>query len=833
MHKRVMIGAAVMAALAMGARDGAAQEFPADQAAAARDAVRQCIAAGQAQQETEAKLHAGRAEPVLQRWIQAEPRNPEPRVRLADVKSRCLIPFASMMGAGTLIGQANTLLEEALQIDSTHWEARFSLAMNHFHTPDFLGRGPEALRHLEILLSQQGDAARPHFANTYHYLAEMYRRSNRAADADALRRRAAALFPSDPRFREGGGPGAVSQAAAGGKSLQMEEIVVEGGNRMDDTRSATALKRMDVLVTPGGTADVMQAFQTGPGTTRAAEGSDLYVRGGDPAESPVFVDGARLFYPGRYETLNGAAFGILDAQVLESAYFSSGGFSARYGDALSGVLDLTTVGRPDARVVRLNANTVQLGTTLDAPLGATAGAWGTVRLTDSRLMLGMHGRTEEFVRAPQALEGMIGAAWEPRAGTEVKLIAMADGDGSERQVDAYGYTGGFRAGGANRLAALSGRTTLAGDRIALRGVASASKRTTEYAFGVLDRARTDRGASARFDADVTIAGGRVSAGVEGAWMDGVQTGTVPTTDRMDPDAPSRALDGMAEDATHVGAYVEAERGLGLDLAVIAGARVDRLPGSGAWTADPRLAVAYRAGPWTLRLAGGVFHKGAWRAKYRVPDAGSPSGTPGSARHLVLGAERGGEPSLKVEGFWKAYGDYTATGEGPAIASGRAAGLDAIVRWDEQKRVNGWITYSYLDGSVELEDGGTAPSAVDVTHTLTAVTRIVLRPQWELGGTLRLGTGRPYTAILGADEDGRPVYGAPNGARMPTYARLDGRLTRYIPMKAGVGVVYLEGLNLLDRANVQSYTYGAGYTERRSMPAFFAQRTLVLGMGLTF
>ncbi|HWK90363.1 MAG TPA: hypothetical protein VNP72_10215, partial [Longimicrobium sp.] len=378
-----------------------------------------------------------------------------------------------------------------------------------------------------------------------------------------------------------------------------------------------------------------------------------------------------------------------------------------------------------------------------------------------------------------------------------------------------------------------GRTTLAGDNLALRGVVSASRRETAYEFGVLDRTRTDRGASARFDADVGITGGRVSMGVEGAWMDGVQTGTVPTSDRLDPGAPSRALDGIAEDATHVGGYVEAERAIGSDLAVIAGARVDRLPGSDGWTADPRLALAYRTGEWTLRLAGGVFHQGGWRGKYRVPDAGSPGGTPGSARHLVVGAERGGEPSLRVEGYWKEYGDYTAAADGPAITSGRAAGMDAIVRWDEQKRVNGWLTYSYLDGSVALADGGTAPSAVDVTHTLTAVTRIVLRPQWELGGTLRLGSGRPFTAILGADAQGRPVYGAPNGDRMPTYTRVDGRLTRYIPMRAGVGVVYLEGLNLLDRANVQAYTYGAGYTERRSMPAFFAQRTLILGMGLTF
>jgi hypothetical protein len=78
-----------------------------------------------------------------------------------------------------------------------------------------------------------------------------------------------------------------------------------------------------------------------------------------------------------------------------------------------------------------------------------------------------------------------------------------------------------------------------------------------------------------------------------------------------------------------------------------------------------------------------------------------------------------------------------------------------------------------------------------------------------------------------------VYGTPNGERMPAYTRLDGRVMRYLPMNGSVGVLYLEMLNLLDRNNVQAYTYGPGYAERRDVPAFFSNRTIILGMGLTF
>jgi|GEM_PF-503529 len=860
--------AVLAAALLATSRAAAAQADPHADAAAA---LQQCMAAAQAGTELPAIAAADRAQALFQQWAKDAPRDPAPRIGLASVASRCRIPFAEMMQKGVLVGQANGLLEEALQMDSTSWDARFSLAMNHFHSPEFMGKTGDAIRHLEILLAQQHDRAdRPSFALPYLYLGDLYKRVHRDADARALWERGARLFPGDARFKQkltGAAPaasatgaaapagrtaagatrtatpgtaaarpgGAVSAAAAArGAALTLAPIVADGGNRLDDTRSQTALRRIDVLTTPGGSADVMQSFQTMPGATRAGDGSDLYVRGGDPAEAPVFVDGARLVYPGRHENLNGAVFGILDSQVLKNAYFSSGGFSVRYGDALSGVLDLETNGRPIARRVNVMANTVQLGLNGDLPAGRRAGAWASVRGTDAAVMLAMHGRANEFSRAPTSLEGIAGAVWEPRAGTQLKLVAIADGDQSARDVDYYGWTGPFQSRGMNRLAALSGRTVSMDGARGLRGSLSFTRRTTGYTYGVLDRDRTDRAARGRLDGDLAWGSdGRIRVGVEGAWMDAHEEGVVPTTQQLAPGSPSEQTQ-MLADATHVGGYVEAERQMGSRVAVIGGLRADRLPGEDAWTADPRLALAFRAaGGWTLRAGGGVFHQGRWRTRYQLPDAGSPSGTPTVARHLTVGAEHGGEPSLKVEAFVKDYDGYVENGEGPRIAAGRAMGMDAILRWSHQKVLNGWITYSYLDGTLSLADGRDVPSAVDVTHTLTGVARLTLPHSFEVGTTARLGTGRPFTPITGADAAGKAVYGAPNGDRMPTYTRLDGRVMRYLPMNGSVGVLYLEMLNLLDRNNVQAYTYGPGYAERRAVPAFFSNRTLILGMGLTF
>ncbi len=278
-----------------------------------------------------------------------------------------------------------------------------------------------------------------------------------------------------------------------------------------------------------------------------------------------------------------------------------------------------------------------------------------------------------------------------------------------------------------------------------------------------------------------------------------------------------------------------------------GARADRLPGENAWTADPRAAVALRLGEWTVRAGAGLFHQGRWRIGYRLPDPGSPSGVATRARHAVLGLERSGTLDLRAELFLKRYDGYVApsqlpsesvasAAEGPAARAGDARGLDALARWNGSGRLTGWPSYSLLRSRVQLADGAWVRSPLDVTHSLTSVTKLALGEEWEVGTTLRYGTGRPYTAIVGATPDsaGRltPVYGTIDARRVPDYFRADGRITRLASWHGRPLAAYLEMLNVLDRRNVSGYSYDASYRTAEPQLSFFSHRTLVLGLDVT-
>ncbi len=770
----------------------------------------------------------------------------------ARVRSQCLIPFAPFMRKAVLLDESNALLEQALQIEPRHLLARFVLGMNHYHSPTFLGRTQAAVQALERVLEDHGDREERIVALAYLHLGELYERQGRLALALQTWRRGAERFPADPALREkagavalGAGADSVSptrppSTAQEGTSYTLAPIVVHGSTySVDDPRAATRLSQQEVFTLPGGTADIFQTFQTLPGVTRVAgDGGDLYVRGGDPAETPIYVDGARLFHPGRFETLNGSIFGVLDPGAMRAAHFSSGGFSARYGNALSGVVALETDRRPLERRGRANVSIASLGGTLWQPLGDRAGFWATTMLTHTGLLLETHGRADEYPESPTSHQLMVGVGIEPRRGWEVSASALSEADHTAALVSATGHDGTFTSDAATRLVTTQIRAETPDGRGLARLTFGASERESQFRFGVLARDREDRALDARLDGELQRERVTFRAGLEGALLDARTDGTIPAGEQLAPGSPAVHLDDETDQAHHVGGYTELEWRALDRLAIVAGLRADELPGESRVTLDPRLAAAYKAGDWTFRIGGGLFSQGRWRTRYVLPDGGSPAGVPRRAQHLVAGFQHDGAPALRVEGYVKRYDDYVAeAGElaaGPPIAAGYAAGVDVLLRPQALGPLDGWLTYSYLKAELELEDGARVPSHHDVTHSLTAVAKLSFGAS-ELGFTARYATGRPFTPILGAEplEPGQPpapVYGPLHSGRLPTYFRLDGRLTQLLPFfGGGVLIAFVEALNLLDRDNVTMYTYDAGYRNRYPVRNFFGDRIFLIGV----
>ncbi len=138
----------------------------------------------------------------------------------------------------------------------------------------------------------------------------------------------------------------------------LDEIVISAGTiEANNERKVTILKPLDIVTIAGGAADIVNAIQTLPGVQRnGGDQTGLYVRGGDANESVVIIDGV---------TSQNAFFSSVPGISQRSRFnpfqfkgtsFSSGGYSSRYGQALSSVLDLQTNDLPNESTVNIGMN---------------------------------------------------------------------------------------------------------------------------------------------------------------------------------------------------------------------------------------------------------------------------------------------------------------------------------------------------------------------------------------------------------------------------------------------------------------------------------------------
>ena len=138
-------------------------------------------------------------------------------------------------------------------------------------------------------------------------------------------------------------------------------IVTAGTFDAGDKARVSVLKPLDIVTTAGALGDIVSALQTLPGTQTVGEDGRLFVRGGEADETQTFVDGIRVAQPYGATTANVPTRGRFSPFLFSGMSFSTGGYSAEYGEALSSVLLLNTQDEATEEKTDISLMTVGLG----------------------------------------------------------------------------------------------------------------------------------------------------------------------------------------------------------------------------------------------------------------------------------------------------------------------------------------------------------------------------------------------------------------------------------------------------------------------------------------
>ena len=617
------------------------------------------------------------------------------------------------------------------------------------------------------------------------------------------------------------------------------------------------VSREEVQRAPGTFGDALRSIQNLPGVARAPflSGS-LIVRGSNAADTLVLVDGT--FLPSAFHF--GGVSSTIATEMLDRLDFYPGNFSARFGRATGGVVDigLRAPIRTGSRTV-VHLGVIDAGAFTEAALSPTlsvaaSGRFGWLGYITGPF-IGLATGTHDFVGF---WDYQLTVDWHPSTRDRVRVSAYGDGDSF-----------GFRDAGGTSTIGIGLGYHLAQAQWTHRFSASAELVTAfSTGWNGLHVSNTDVGPDGAVaqGTTVTLNGvpvhvrseltvqqsrrARLHFGFDGLFGWRSYTTHVPPDDAM-PDVP------IADHVVNLAlaqpaVYAEAELSPLPTLHLRPGLRLDVLHGTPI--VSPRFNMDWAA--WRdglLKLGAGLFAQPPLDERVSIaPElifvadsiARSSIGEvrPERAIHLSVGAEHRFSPwiTLSVEGFYKSIWDalvgfpsldLAMAGEAVFAGNqlrndgqGRAYGVEVLLRHRQGARFFGWISYTLM--RAERRDGADAvwrPFEFDQTHILTAVASVRLGGGWEVGGRFRYVTGRPTgydrALFVGLTGGAASTSSEPWLDRVPDFHQLDLRVERQWTRPWGRISAFLEVLNVYNRLNPESVAWNADHTQYRATGLF--------------
>ncbi len=511
-----------------------------------------------------------------------------------------------------------------------------------------------------------------------------------------------------------------------------------------DNSKASVLKPLDIVTTAGAAGDFVAALQTLPGTSTVNEDGRLFVRGGAAGETQVFIDGLRVFQPFNATANNIPTRGRFSPFLFKGITFSTGGYSAEYGQALSSVLLLNTTDVPDQEKTDIQVMSVGGG------LGHTE-IWGDTSLSINTSYINLAPYqllvpNDQGARWNKPFESLSGEA-VLRIKKEKSIFKLYSGfshsnlDIEQEDINFTDFVN-FKLKNNNLYFNTSYKRFLENEWTVNLG-ASISSDTNS--IGVLqDDIRTEEtGTHVKVKVGKSFSNRfKLRFGGEHFVID--YKDSFVAQDGFS--AQSGALDNLSAIFTETDVFFSNR------LAMKVGARGEYTSLLDTFVLSPRVSLAYKSSDkGQFSLAYGDFYQNPLTAYTKYTRALRPEKT----AHYILNYQFLGDgKTFRAEAYYKKYDDLVKFDtESPLFNSefnnfgdGYASGIDIFFRDNKSvKNLDYWVSYSYLDTQRNfLNYPARATPTFAPKHSASLVTKYFIT-DWrsQVGFSYNYGSGRSY------------------------------------------------------------------------------------------
>jgi hypothetical protein len=580
---------------------------------------------------------------------------------------------------------------------------------------------------------------------------------------------------------------------------QMSAVVVSAGSfEASDEKKGVILKPLDVLTT-GTEADVYSTLTTLPGTQKIGETEGLFVRGGSAAETKSIIDGMIVQKPFFSSVPDLPARGRFSPMLFKGTVFSTGGYSAQYGQALSSVLVLNTTDLPQQTISSISLMAVGFG-------GSHTQRWenSSLAVEGGYYNLAPYNKIfkqrTEWDKSPESVEGMIN--FRQKISKNGMLKAFASYSSSKfslymPNIDDLSIKDYYKLTPDNFYSNVSYRDILSDDWTVFVG-SSYSVDNDRIYFSGNDIKQVQKLAQAKVTVSKKV-------------LDNAYITTGAEFQNTIYDDTYNSLNSNLTENFAAG-FVESDIFFTNDLAAKVGIRAEHSKLINKANIAPRISFAYRLGSFDqLNFAYGRF--------YQTPEKNYLAYTQKlnfeNSDHYIANYQYIGDNiTFRVELYYKDYHNLT---KGTTYAypyfnlpyvpfgnsgKGYAKGVDIF--WRDSKTIpltDYWISYSYLDTK---RDFGNFPSMAFPTFASPHTLSLVLKHWFESISS--------YVSLTYTHAEGRPYFNPNNpeflGDRAKSYNNLSGNIAFVTSIYKNETVIFFSVDNILGFSNVYGYRYSS-------------------------
>ncbi len=574
--------------------------------------------------------------------------------------------------------------------------------------------------------------------------------------------------------------------------------ITAGSFEASDRKKGVVLKPLDIMTTAGGLGDIYGALQTLPGTSIVGEDGKLFVRGGAAYETKTFFDGMAIEQPYYSQMPDLPTRGRFSPMLFSGTVFSSGGYSAEYGQALSSALILESEGLADEDVTSIFLMTLGLGAShterwKNTSLSASA------NYTHLGPYYGLIKQDYEWEIAPNGVEA--NTVFRQKIGKKGLLKTYASfGYGSSLlhypDVNNTGHVQSIKLKEYNGYFNTTYKGLISEKWAQFAGV-SYSNDISDYSFNNDDLDETIQNMQAKYtvtylDHDLY----KIKFGGDFTHRDYKQEFFLAIANKNHISTFTNNISSF---------FAETEFTFGPKIALRAGGRFEYASLLHRPNVAPRMSLAFKTGEKSqISLAYGNF--------YQIPEDEfirfAPALNYEKATHYILNYQIIKNKNIfRIEGYYKFYNSlvkfdslfspvpesYNNNGEG------YARGIDIFWRNSKINYLDYWISYGYVDTQRDYLDYPEAATPVFIAnHNFRVVTKYFIpKINSQIGVTYSFASGRPYYNPENPDF---------HGDRTKSYNDLSLNISYLTHLWDNFTVIYFSIGNLTGTDNIFGYRY---------------------------